>query len=132
MISHITIGTNDLDRATAFYAPIMKELGLSRVSMERSDPFVMWNQAYSFRPVIALTKPENGQPHHPGNGQMLALLAPDRDAVNQVFSLAIGAGGKDEGKPGLRPHYHENYYGAYFRDLDGNKLCIVCHDAVES
>ena len=129
MISHVTIGTNDLDRATAFYAPLMETLGLSRVPMERSAPFVMWNQKGDFRPLVALAKPENGQPHEAGNGQMLALLAASRAAVDTVHALAVAGGGRDEGAPGLRPHYHPNYYGAYFRDLDGNKICIVCHEA---
>lgn len=132
MISHITLGTNDLERATAFFGPIMEALGLQPVPMERSAPFVMWTGTESFRPAIALTRPENGEAHHPGNGQMLALLAPDRATVDRVHALAMQGGGKDEGAPGLRPHYHPDYYGAYFRDLDGNKLCIVCHDGLES
>jgi len=57
----------------------------------------------------------------------VALLAPNRAAVDRCYSRAIASG--DEGRPGLRPHYHPNYYGAYFRDLDGNKLCVCCHDA---
>lgn len=132
MISHVTIGSNDVDRASAFYAPIMDALGLARVPMERSAPFVMWTGQESFRPAIALTRPENGKLHDPGNGQMLALLAPDRAAVDRIHALAMAAGGVDEGAPALRPQYHEHYYGAYFRDLDGNKLCIVCHDPLES
>lgn len=132
MISHITIGTNDLERAAAFYAPIMEALSLRRVPFERSNPFVMWTGADSFRPLIALAVPHNGAPHHPGNGQMLALLAPDRAAVDKVHKLAMEGGGSDEGAPGLRPHYHPNYYGAYFRDPDGNKICIVCHEPAEA
>ncbi|WP_084420866.1 VOC family protein [Henriciella litoralis] len=131
MISHVTIGTNDIDRATGFYTPIMAALGLKRVPMERSAPFVMWTGQESFRPVIALTTPENGRPHEPGNGQMLALLAPDRAAVDRVHAIALKGGGRDEGIPGLRAHYHSNYYGAYFRDLDGNKICVVCHDPLD-
>lgn len=129
MISHITLGTNDLERAKTFFAPIMKALSLVQVPMERSDPFVMWNNRETFRPAIALTKPENGKPHDAGNGQMLALLAPDRATVDTIHAMALSGGASDEGAPGLRPHYHPNYYGAYFRDLDGNKICIVCHDA---
>lgn len=131
MISHVTIGTNNLDNAITFYAPVMDRLGLVRVPMQRSAPFAMWNRGSEFRPAVSLTLPENGQPHAPGNGQMLALLAPDRRTVDAVHEIAVSAGGADEGAPGLRPHYHPNYYGAYFRDLDGNKLCIVCHNAEE-
>jgi predicted lactoylglutathione lyase len=56
------------------------------------------------------------------------LLAPDRDAVDRCYARAIASGAEGEGKPGLRPRYHANYYGAYFRDPDGNKLCVCCHD----
>ncbi len=61
----------------------------------------------------------------------MALLAPDRATVDNVYAIAMKAGALNEGPPGLRPQYHAQYYGAYFRDLDGNKICIVCHQ-VES
>ena len=59
---------------------------------------------------------------------MTAFLAPDRPSVDQAHAAALTAGGVSEGAPGLRPQYHANYYGAYFRDLDGNKLGVCCHD----
>jgi catechol 2,3-dioxygenase-like lactoylglutathione lyase family enzyme len=59
-------------------------------------------------------------------------MAKTRSVVEETHALALANGGKDEGKPGLRPHYHANYYGAYFRDPDGNKICVVCHDAESS
>jgi lactoylglutathione lyase len=59
---------------------------------------------------------------------MTAFLAPDRAAVDAVHALALAHGGSDAGPPALRPEYHANYYGAYLRDPDGNKLCVVCHD----
>jgi putative acetyltransferase len=61
---------------------------------------------------------------------MIALSAPDRAAVDRCHRLALTNGGMDEGPPGLRPQYHPDYYGAYFRDPDGNKLCVCCHDPV--
>jgi len=61
---------------------------------------------------------------------MTASLANDRGTVDLVHAAALAAGGQDDGAPGLRPQYHENYYGAYFRDLDGNKLCVACHELV--
>ena len=128
MISHITLGTDDLDRATGFYAPVMQALGFPRVPLARSDPFIMWRHPQEDRPLVALSIPFDGQPHRPGNGQMLALMAKNRAKVDEAYRLAIEAGAQDEGAPGLRPHYHSNYYGAYFRDLDGNKVCIVCHE----
>jgi predicted lactoylglutathione lyase len=61
---------------------------------------------------------------------MVALLAPTREAVDRCYTVAIESGGRCEGPPGLRPQYHANYYGAYFRDPDGNKLCVCRHDPV--
>ena len=60
---------------------------------------------------------------------MVAFLAESRAIVDQAFSIALANGGTSEGLPGLRPEYHEHYYGAYFRDPDGNKLCVACHSA---
>lgn len=61
---------------------------------------------------------------------MIALLAPTRTVVDQVYELALKNGGLSEGQPGLRTQYHPNYYGAYFRDMDGNKNCVCCHEAM--
>ncbi len=61
---------------------------------------------------------------------MVALLAPSRDAVDRVYEVALAHGGLSEGAPGLRPEYHANYYGTYFRDVDGNKICVCCHDPI--
>ncbi|MCP6362581.1 VOC family protein, partial [Klebsiella pneumoniae] len=69
------------------------------------------------------------QPHHPGNGQMVAFLASTRQLVDHVHATALAHGGTCEGPPGLRPEYHPYYYGAYVRDPDGNKLCVACHQA---
>jgi catechol 2,3-dioxygenase-like lactoylglutathione lyase family enzyme len=79
------------------------------------------------RPLLLVGKPYDGQPHHPGNGQMVAFLAADRPTVARAHAVALAHGGKTEGLPGLRPEYHEHYYGAYFRDPDDNKLCVACH-----
>lgn len=74
-----------------------------------------------------ICKPHNGQPHHPGNGQMVAFMAATRAKVHAAHQVALDHGGRCEGPPGLRPEYHAHYYGAYFRDPDGNKLCVACH-----
>ena len=63
----------------------------------------------------------------PGNGVTVAFDAASRQAVDAFYAAAIAAGGIDAGAPGLRTHYHPDYYGAYVRDLDGNKICAVCH-----
>ena len=65
-----------------------------------------------------------------GNGITIGLDAADRASVDAAYAAAMKSGGKDEGAPGLRAHYHPNYYGAYVRDPDGNKLCVVCHKPV--
>ena len=62
-----------------------------------------------------------------GNGVTVAFEAPDRASVDRFHAAGLAQGGTDEGAPGLRPHYHPDYYGAYLRDPDGNKLCCVCH-----
>jgi catechol 2,3-dioxygenase-like lactoylglutathione lyase family enzyme len=84
-------------------------------------------QAGLGRPLFLIGRPYNGERAAPGNGQMVALLAPNRDAVDRSHARALANGARSEGEPGLRPHYHPNYYGAYFRDPDGNKLCVCCH-----
>ena len=65
----------------------------------------------------------------PGNGVHIAYLVRDRATVDAFHAAALAHGGSDEGAPGLRPQYHPNYYGAYVRDIDGNKLQAVCHSS---
>ena len=128
MISHIFIPTSDFERAFAFYAPLMETLGLKLKFIEHSTPWAGWVGADAPRPLLLLGQPFDGQAAHSGNGHMLAMLAPSRARVDRVHAQAIGLGAGCEGPPGLRPHYHADYYGAYFRDPDGNKLCVCCHD----
>ena len=88
-----------------------------------------WQSRPDPRPLFLIGRPYNQQPHAPGNGQMVAFLAPTREVVRQAHAVALAHGGSSEGAPGLRPEYHAHYYGAYFRDPDGNKLCVACHQA---
>jgi catechol 2,3-dioxygenase-like lactoylglutathione lyase family enzyme len=129
MLSHVFIGITDFPRALAFYHSVMDELGF-KLKFSEADKWAGWMRAGFDRPLFLIGRPYNGEPAAPGNGQMVALLAPDRAAVDRCYAKAIAGGARDEGKPGLRPHYHPNYYGAYFRDPDGNKLCVCCHDVV--
>jgi lactoylglutathione lyase len=76
---------------------------------------------------VIVGAPFDGQSASAGNGQMTAFTAPDRATVDRCHALSLEHGGHCEGPPGLRPQYHADYYGAYFRDPDGNKLCVVCH-----
>ena len=128
MISHVHIGVSDFDRAFAFYAGVMETLGYPLKFCEHETPWAGWMPTTAARPLVLIGRPFDGAAATTGNGQMLALLAPDRAAVDACHRRALAAGGSDEGAPGLRPQYHANYYGAYFRDPDGNKICICCHD----
>ncbi|PZQ82114.1 MAG: glyoxalase [Ancylobacter novellus] len=130
MLSHINIGIADFHRAYSFYAPLLAELGLQLKFAEPEKHWAGWMQPGVARPLFLIGRPYDGGPAAPGNGQMAAFLATDRPTVERVHALALQLGGTDEGAPGLRPHYHANYYGAYFRDPDGNKLCVCCHDPV--
>jgi lactoylglutathione lyase len=129
MFSHVFIGVTDFERALAFYTPLMATLGLQARFCDRSRPWAGWQVPGQARPLFLIGAPYDGQLHATGNGQMTALLAPGRAAVDAAYAAALAHGGSDEGAPALRPDYHAHYYGAYVRDPDGNKLCVVCHDA---
>lgn len=129
MFSHIMVGVTDFDRALAFYKPVLDALGVQFRFQESDRPWAGWQSAPDPRPLFIIGRPFNQLPHDAGNGQMVAFLARSRAQVDLVHALALRLGGTCEGKPGLRPEYHANYYGAYFRDPDGNKLCVVCHEA---
>jgi catechol 2,3-dioxygenase-like lactoylglutathione lyase family enzyme len=124
MYSHTTIGANDLARARVFYDAVLAPLG--HEVRYADDMLVGWG-APGGPPQLLVARPFNGEAPSVGNGAMIALLAPKRSVVDACHAAAMEQGGMDEGQPGLRPHYHKDYYGAYFRDLDGNKICIVCH-----
>lgn len=126
MLSHVFIGITDFDRAFKFYSAIMRDLQLQ---LKFSNPEQSWAGwiGRDARPLFVIGKPFNGEIAAPGNGQMVALLAASRAAVVTVYSTAMANGGVCEGPPGLRTHYHPDYFGAYFRDPDGNKICVCCH-----
>jgi catechol 2,3-dioxygenase-like lactoylglutathione lyase family enzyme len=128
MISHVFVGITDFDRALHFYSGLMEGLGFKLKFSEPENGWAGWVGPDSPRPLFLVGKPFDGRGAHPGNGNMVAFLARTRTAVDQAYAMALSMGGTCEGPPGLRPHYHPNYYGAYFRDSDGNKICVCCHD----
>ncbi len=130
MLSHVYLGINDFEPAFAFYGAVMAELGARLRFSDPVKPWAAWMPAEEARPLLVISKPHDGQPAQCGNGQMTALMAASREAVDRAHAAALAHGGQCEGPPGLRPQYHANYYGAYFRDPEGNKLGVVCHDAV--
>lgn len=126
MFSHLTVGTNDLARAKAFYSGVGAALGLVPLL---EYPTGIGYGGKSARPQLWIVMPLDKRPATVGNGITIGLEADSRTAVDAAYAAGMAAGGTDEGKPGLRTHYHPNYYGAYVRDPDGNKVCIVCHKA---
>lgn len=127
MFSHVFIGTHHFDQALAFYQPLMAALGIQARFCDAGKPWAGWQSSPDPRPLFVLGLPFDGQPHAPGNGQMVAFAAATRAQVDQAHAVALAHGGRCEGPPGLRPQYHAHYYGAYLRDPSGNKLCVVCH-----
>ena len=125
MFSHITLGTNDWEKARPFWIAVMKVLG-HPVLFER-DGGIAFGEATGAKTFVGPTF--DGEPARAGNGVHIAYLVKSRAAVDAFHAAALAHGGRGEGKPGLRPHYHPNYYGAYVRDPDGNKLQAVCHSS---
>lgn len=121
MISHVYVGISDFDRAQGFYAALMNLLGHVVRFSDSQKGWAAWKPKDTDRPLFVIGRPFEGTPT-PGKGQMIALLAPSRNPVDACYAAAMARGATCEGPPGLRPQYHPNYYGAYFRDPDGNKL----------
>ncbi len=116
MIGYVTLGTNDIKRAAAFYDAIAKEVGVGR--MMENETFIAWGKPGGGA-GIGVTRPFDGKPATVGNGVMVAIEARDRAHVDRIHQLAMSLGAKDEGAPGDRGG---GFYAGYFRDPDGNKL----------
>ena len=116
MIGYVTLGTNDIERAAAFYDQLLAEIGAKRF-ME-TETFIAWATSPQ-APALSVIKPFDGNPATVGNGVMVALTMDSRDKVDALYRKAIELGAKDEGSPGPRG---DNFYAGYFRDPDGNKL----------
>jgi len=119
MISYVTLGTNDLPRAIAFFDALLGELGAAHF-MEM-DRMVIWGTKPG-APMFAVCTPYDGKAACVGNGTMVALDAGSREMVDKLHARALALGGTDEGAPGPRG---DGFYGGYFRDLDGNKF-VAC------
>jgi catechol 2,3-dioxygenase-like lactoylglutathione lyase family enzyme len=122
MIGYVTVGTNDLEKARAFYSQLLSLVGAKEL-MRMDHGFTMYGTGMT-SPSIAVTKPYNGEPQHCGNGHMIALVVDTRAKVDALHAKALELGGTCEGAPGLRGEEGPMaFYAGYFRDLDGNKLC---------
>jgi catechol 2,3-dioxygenase-like lactoylglutathione lyase family enzyme len=117
MLSHVMLGSTDMDRSTAFYDAVLAPLGAKHVMQFGST--IVWG---TDKPSVAVGYPHDGKKATNGNGTMVALVAPGRDIVDAVHALALQYGGTDEGAPG--PRGNQGFYAGYFRDPDQNKLCI--------
>ncbi len=122
MIGFVTIGTNDLPRAVAFYDALFAVLGAKRIA--DNDRFKSWGITPG-APMVALVKPYDEKPASAGNGNMVALKMDNRDQVAALHAKALALGATDEGAVGLRG---ETFFAGYFRDLDGNKFCAFKSD----
>ena len=127
MFSHVFTAVSDFERALAFYEAVLGQLGIQPRFIDRNRPWAGWQSTPGPRPLFLIGRPFDLNAHAPGNGQMVAFLATERAQVDAAHRVALAHGGTDEGGPGLRPAYHANYYGAYFRDPDGNKIGVACH-----
>jgi catechol 2,3-dioxygenase-like lactoylglutathione lyase family enzyme len=127
MYSHRTIGSANIPRAARFYDEVLKPLGLKRRKTFKVAVSYAPQDFDGINEPFWVVRPYDKKEASPGNGVTVAFNAESRAAVEAFHAAAIAAGGIDAGAPGLRTHYHPNYFGAYVRDLDGNKICAVCH-----
>lgn len=129
MIGYVTLGSDNMPRARSFYDELLgSTIGAKRI-MEFGDDlggFTMWGTGFD-KPGLAVTNPYNREPAVAGNGNMAAIATNSRSKVDEIHAKALELGGSDEGAPGLRGEEGDQaFYGAYFRDLDGNKLAAFC------
>jgi catechol 2,3-dioxygenase-like lactoylglutathione lyase family enzyme len=128
MFSHVMVGARDVDRLAAFYDAVLIPLGLVRAAWSDGPKGASWRRPDAKHPTFDVQEPVDGQAPSAGNGNMVAFLAPSHEAVDRAHATALALGGTDEGAPGPRPQYAPDYYGAYMRDPEGNKLHVVYRD----
>ncbi|MEO8249060.1 MAG: VOC family protein [Burkholderiales bacterium] len=121
MIGYTTVGTNDLSKASAFFDEVLAPMGARRVT-DFLGRGCGWGNGKG-KPLFGVIQPHDRQPASVGNGTMVALAVADAAQVEALHAKAVALGAKDEGAPGKRT---DHFYGAYFRDLDGNKICVFC------
>ena len=121
MIGYVTLGTNDIEKAAAFYDALLGEIGAGRF-ME-AETFIAWAVSPG-APAVSVIKPFDGNPATVGNGVMVALAMDSHEKVDALHKKALELGAQDEGAPG--PRGDGSFYAAYFRDPDGNKLNAFC------
>jgi catechol 2,3-dioxygenase-like lactoylglutathione lyase family enzyme len=119
LLDHVTIGVSNIERAMQFYDRALRPLGIARLYAEAHE-----YAGYGIAPKAFFWI---GSREILQTGAHIAFTAPDRATVDRFHDEAIAAGGRDNGPPGIRPHYHRNYYGAFVLDPDGHNIEAVCH-----
>ena len=124
ILSHVSVGTNDLERAVAFYDAVLPVLGCKKLF--EYPGAVAYGKAF---PEFWVQVPFDGGAPSVGNGVHFCFIAANKDAVHAFHEAAVAAGATDDGPPGPRPLYGEPYYGTFVRDLDGHKIEAAFWDA---
>ena len=127
MFSHLTVGSDNIPRAARFYDSVLKPLGIVRTKTFKVAAAYAPEGFSGVNEPFWILRPYDKKAASAGNGVTVAFETKSRAAVDAFHAAAMAAGAADEGPPGLRLHYHPDYYAAYVRDLDGNKICAVCH-----
>ena len=121
MIGYVTLGSNDIPKAAKFYDALLALQDAKRIMED--EHFIAWSPDPK-APAVSIIKPFDGNEARVGNGTMVALIFKGTEQVDAFHAKALELGGTDEGTPG--PRGSGGFYAAYFRDLDGNKLCAFC------
>jgi catechol 2,3-dioxygenase-like lactoylglutathione lyase family enzyme len=116
-LSHVSLGTNDFERAVRFYDAVLPALGCKRIMQHPGA--AAWGRVF---PEFWIQTPIDGRPASVGNGTHIGFMADDKAQVHAFHKAALAAGARDEGAPGPRPEYGEPYYGCFVRDPDGHKI----------
>ncbi len=121
LVSHVSVGVSDVDRAGVFYDAIMTVLGARRILQHQVG--IGYGRAF---PEFWAAKPHDGRPASAGAGVHVCFNAIDAQAVSAFHAAGLASGGADDGPPGLRPEYAPGYYAAFLRDPDDNKVEAMC------
>lgn len=127
MLHHVSLGTNDLPRARAFYVPVLATLGMELFYEDKNS--INFGSGSLSTLTFSVEKPFNNKPASAGNGVHIAFLAEGRAAVDAFYRVALEHGAADDGAPGIRTMYDPHYYAAFVYDLEGNKIEALTYAA---